>query len=100
MTRIRDFPFLLAVFAALVLCVAAAWADPPSQVGRLSLISGSVSFHPGSLDEWALAVLNYPLTAGDHLWTDTGSRAEVHLRSAAIRLIHSCGPRWRAASSD
>ena len=77
---------LLAIFAGSVICGIAAWADPPSQVGRLSLISGSVSFLPGSLDEWTPATLNYPLTTGDHLWTDTGARAEVRVLSAAIRL--------------
>ena len=80
------FRLLLTVVAVSVICGTTAWADPPSQVGRLSFISGSVSFHPGSLDEWTLATLNYPLTAGDHLWTDTDSRAEVHVLIAAIRL--------------
>jgi len=77
---------LLGIFAGSVLCGITAWADPPSQVGRLSLISGSVSFLPGSFNEWTPATLNYPLTSGDHLWTDTGARAEVHVLSAAIRL--------------
>jgi hypothetical protein len=76
---------LLAAFAALVLA-AAAWADPPAQVGRVSLIEGAVSFHPGSLDEWAPATLNYPLTEGDHLFTDSVGRAEVQLLTAVIRL--------------
>jgi hypothetical protein len=80
------FRLLLTVVAVSVICGTTAWADPPSQIGRLSYISGSVSFHPGSLDEWTPATLNYPLTAGDHLWTDTGSRAEVHVLTAAIRL--------------
>jgi len=80
------FRVFMAIGAVLAVCGATAWADPPSQVGRLSLISGWVSFHPGSLDEWAPATLNYPLTVGDHLWTDTGARAEVHVRSAVIRL--------------
>ena len=80
------FRLFMAIGAVLAVCGATAWADPPSQVGRLSLISGWVSFHPGSLDEWAPATLNYPLTVGDHLWTDTGARAEVHVRSAVIRL--------------
>ena len=63
-----------------------AMADPPSLVGRLNLVEGGVSFRPGSLDEWAPAVLNYPLTAGDHLWADQGGRAELHVGSTAIRL--------------
>ena len=75
----------VALVLALVLPVLAI-ADPPSLVGRLNLVEGGVSFRPGSLDEWAPAVLNYPLTAGDHLWTDQGSRAELHVGSTAIRL--------------
>jgi hypothetical protein len=65
---------------------ALAIADPPSVVGRLNLMDAGVSFRPGSMDEWAPAVLNYPLTAGDHLWTDSGSKAELHVGSTALRL--------------
>jgi len=86
MIRTMKFRCILAIVAGLALSGSAVWADPPAQVGRLDLINGSVSFHPGSVDEWAPATLNYPLTAGDHLWTADGSRAEVHVRSAAIRL--------------
>ena len=62
------------------------WADPPARVGRLNYLSGSVSFRPGSIDEWAPARLNFPLTTGDHLWADQNSRAEIHVGSTAIRL--------------
>ena len=61
-------------------------ADPPARVGRLSYLSGSVSFRPGAIDQWDSARINFPLTTGDHLWTDAGSRAEVHIGSTAIRL--------------
>jgi hypothetical protein len=61
-------------------------ADPPARVGRLNLIQGTVSFRAGSVDEWAIAQPNRPLTTGDRLWTDEGSRAEVHVGSTAIRL--------------
>src|SRR5438445_810588 len=60
--------------------------DPPSRVGRLSFLSGSVSFRPGSVDDWATATVNYPLTTGDHLWTDADARAEITVGSSAIRL--------------
>jgi molecular chaperone GrpE (heat shock protein) len=77
----------IAIAAAVLLIAAAAgFSDPPSIVGRLNYTAGSVSFLPGSLDEWAPAILNYPLSAGDHLWTDTGGRAEIHVGSAAFRL--------------
>jgi hypothetical protein len=77
---------LVALFLGALSAHAALWADPPIQVGRVSLISGEVSFRPGSIDEWVPATLNYPLTAGDYLWTDAGGRAEVHVGGAAIRL--------------
>ena len=85
MTIISTRRLLIAAFMA-ALSVHALWADPPIQVGRISLISGEVSFRPGSLDDWVPATLNYPLTAGDSLWTDAGGRAEVHVGGAAIRL--------------
>src|SRR5712692_5168298 len=69
---------------------AMAWAqggeDPPSRVARLNYLSGAVSFQPGSMDQWAPATVNYPLTTGDHLWTDQSAAAELHVGSTAIRL--------------
>jgi hypothetical protein len=60
--------------------------DPPSRAARLSFASGTVSFQPASVEDWVPATLNRPLTTGDRLWTEAGSRAEVHLGSAAFRL--------------
>jgi len=60
--------------------------DPPTRVGRLSYAAGAVSLRPGGEDDWADATLNYPLSTGDHLWTDDDGRAEVSLGSTAIRL--------------
>ncbi len=60
--------------------------DPPSRVGRLSFLMGSVSFRPSTLDDWTAATINYPLHTGDHLWTDADARAEVTVGSSAIRL--------------
>ena len=60
--------------------------DPPSRVGRLSYLSGSVSFRPGDMDDWTAATINYPLHNGDHLWTDDDARAEITVGSSAFRL--------------
>ena len=60
--------------------------DPPSRVARLNYETGAVSFRPGAIDDWTPAVPNYPLTAGDHLWTDFGGQAEMHAGSSAIRM--------------
>src|SRR5438874_12724023 len=60
--------------------------DPPSRVGRLSYLSGPVSFRPGDVDDWTDATVNYPLHNGDHLWTDSDARAEITVGSTAFRL--------------
>ena len=85
MTRQR---LLMSAFA-LVLVGATAWADdddPPGRAARLSFISGTVSFQPGSVEDWVPATLNRPMTTGDRLWTEAGSRAELHFGSAAVRM--------------
>ncbi len=66
--------------------VSVLWGDPPNRVGRLNYISGTVSYHPESVEDWAPATLNYPLTIGDTLWTDKDGQADIHVTSAAIRL--------------
>src|SRR6266487_7133768 len=65
--------------------------DPPSRIARLSYINGNVSFNPAVTDDWVNAVVNRPITTGDKLWSDNGSRAELHIGSAAIRLSGNTG---------
>ena len=60
--------------------------DPPSRVARLNWTSGAVSFQPAGVDTWVPASLNYPLTTGDHLYTDTDGLAEMHIGPNAIHL--------------
>jgi len=60
--------------------------DPPGRVARLGYLQGSVSFQPAGETDWVGAVPNRPMSTGDQLWTDEGSRAEVQLGSAVIRL--------------
>jgi hypothetical protein len=74
---------LITVAAALVLADA---GDPPSRVARLNYQSGTVSFRPGTVEDWTAASLNYPLTTGDHLWADVGAQGEMHIGSTAIRM--------------
>ena len=66
--------------------VSSVWSDPPTRVGRLSYLSGTVSYHPETVEDWAVATLNYPLTIGDSLWTDNDGEAEVQVGTTAIRL--------------
>ena len=65
---------------------AAQMTDPPTRVGRVSFLEGTVSFRPGGEQDWTDATLNYPLTTDDHLWTDADARAEITMGSTAIRL--------------
>src|SRR5579862_9766488 len=60
--------------------------DPPGRVARLSYLQGSVSFQPAGESDWGSAVVNRPITTGDRLWADDGSRAEMQLGSATVRL--------------
>src|SRR5258708_26420628 len=66
--------------------VACADDDPPGRAARLNFVDGSVSFQAAGPDDRSEAVVNYPLTTGDHLWADENSHAELHIGSAAIRL--------------
>src|SRR6202049_2777433 len=65
--------------------------DPPGRVARLNYLEGSVSFQPAGETDWVSAAINRPVTTGDKLWADNGSRAELHLGSATIRLASSTG---------
>jgi len=60
--------------------------DPPARVGRLSSISGTVSFHTLDEDQWEPAVVNYPATEGLSFWTEPGARATLELGHGVARL--------------
>jgi hypothetical protein len=61
-------------------------SDPPSRVARIAFITGPVSFEPASVDQWADASVNYPMTTGDNLYTDNGARAVLRIGQNSIRL--------------
>ncbi|MGN6452566.1 MAG: FecR domain-containing protein [Steroidobacteraceae bacterium] len=65
--------------------------DPPGRAARLSDAEGAVSLQPAGVPDWTAAPINRPLTAGDRLWSDEGSRAELDLGTAAIRLGSNTG---------
>ncbi|HTE14778.1 MAG TPA: hypothetical protein VK642_06850, partial [Burkholderiales bacterium] len=76
--------FAIALFSSAALALA---DDPPSQVGRLNYLSGTVSFAPADAsNDWAVAPLNRPITTGDRLWADRDGRAEMRIGSTAIRI--------------
>jgi hypothetical protein len=83
------FGFLVAMF-----CIPAAPAqdpqdsqvDPPSRVARIALAQGNVSLEPAHVDTFSQAELNYPLTAGDRVYADVQSLAELQTSGLAIRM--------------
>jgi len=60
--------------------------DPPNRVARLSYREGAVSIAPAAAEEWIDAALNRPLTAGDRVWVDADSRAELQIGTATVHL--------------
>jgi hypothetical protein len=80
---IRLLPALL---GALGCAQAISAQDPPGRVARLNDGEGTVVYAPAGDNEWTEANYNRPLTRGDRLWTDKGSRAEIQVGSAAVRM--------------
>jgi hypothetical protein len=63
--------------------------DPPAGAGRLSYLAGAVSVQPAGVEEWTAAIINRPLTSGDQLWSDRGSRAEIELGAATVSVAQN-----------
>ncbi len=81
----------LAIIAGLALLgsTAAALADPPARVGRLSDIEGVVSFHTADQTDWSPATLNYPVTGGTSFWTEPNARGEIQIEATEVRMDQS-----------
>jgi hypothetical protein len=60
--------------------------DPPSRVARVSYMQGNVSLEPAGVDTFSQAEVNFPLTAGDRLYADNNSLAELQTAGLALRL--------------
>ena len=60
--------------------------DPPGRVARIAFAQGNVSLQPAGVDPFSQAELNYPLTAGDRVYADNNSQAELETSGLAIRL--------------
>lgn len=60
--------------------------DPPSRVARVAYVRGNVSLEPAGVQNFSQAELNYPLTAGDRVYVDNDSIAELQTSGLAVRL--------------
>ncbi len=63
--------------------------DPPSRVGRMARLLGTVSFHAIGETEWRPAAMNYPVTSGDAFWTQPSSASDIDLGQAYLALDQS-----------
>jgi len=87
--RLRNLAFVAGL--AVLACSGWAAADPPSRVARVGYMTGAVSFSPAGENDWVQATINRPLTTGDRLWADGGSRAEIQAGGAMIRMSAGTG---------
>ena len=75
-----------AALLALATLPAHAQPDPPAQAGRLSYITGNVSFQPVGSDDFGQAFPNLPLGPGDRIVTDYDGQAEIQLGQTFVRI--------------
>jgi hypothetical protein len=61
-------------------------AAPPARVGEISSVSGSVSFNGAGSGGWAAAIVNYPVSAGDSLYTQPGAQAAIAVDASVLTL--------------
>ena len=65
---------------------AAPAGDPPSRVGRLARLQGTVSFRAADESPWETATLNWPVTTGNAFWTEPGAAAAIEVGASHIAL--------------
>ena len=75
-----------ALLASTLVFASPAQADPAGRIGRISLLAGNVNLYNAESGESFAAPLNQPLTSGDILSTEAGSRAEIQIGSTTVRL--------------
>jgi hypothetical protein len=60
--------------------------DPPTRVGRLAQLGGTVSFHTQDDSQWRAALLNYPVIAGNAFWTELNAQAVIEISASRITM--------------
>jgi len=77
---------MIAFLSLAAATLAAAETDPPGRVARVNFLEGTGAMQAAGVEGWTDDLLNRPLTSGDRVWIDEGSRAEMHVGSTALRL--------------
>ncbi|WP_048862536.1 DUF6600 domain-containing protein, partial [Acidisphaera rubrifaciens] len=60
--------------------------SPPSRVGRVGRIVGTVSFHATDAAQWTPATLNFPVTSGNGFWTEPDGQTEIDVGASQLDL--------------
>ena len=60
--------------------------DPPSLVGRIARLSGTVSYHGDGATQWDQAQINYPVTSGSAVWTQPSSSVDLDVGPNRVTL--------------
>ena len=60
--------------------------DPPSSIARIGYLQGDVSLQAAGTDDWSQAPSNYPMAAGDRMYTGASSRAVIQMGGTELRL--------------
>ncbi|MDX5932918.1 DUF6600 domain-containing protein [Acidiphilium acidophilum] len=89
-----SFRFALALTTAVATILAGTGAAsaqesptaPPERVGQIAQLRGGVSFDTSGASDWTTAVLNYPVTGGDALYTQPGGEAAIAIDWSRISL--------------
>ena len=81
---------LIPSFVLLILAAAAPalaqQQEPPTRVGTVSYVSGTIAFHMAGETQWSAAGVNYPVATGGSFWTDAQSRAELQIGPSTIDM--------------
>jgi hypothetical protein len=75
-----------------------ATGDPPTRVGRLASVNGTVSYRTQDDSQWSPATANYPVTAGNAFWTEPNAQADIEV--SASRMTMAPGTELDVAALD
>ncbi|TAL04052.1 MAG: hypothetical protein EPO08_02515 [Rhodospirillaceae bacterium] len=86
MSRLSSLSSALSVALIALLMTLPAGAEPPSRVGRVSLVDGIMTVKGTEDSSSESAPVNYPVSAGMRFATAAGSRGELELGNITARL--------------
>ncbi len=83
---VRLIPSFVLLILAAIAPALAQQQEPPSRVGAVSYVSGTIAFHMAGETQWSAAGVNYPVATGGSFWTDPQSRAELQIGPSTIDM--------------